>query len=155
MNLEQQAYLDDYLSSLNEKDRAAITQCSAEYFCSDEYNANECARLVNAGIKTASCSLKAGYDIENESLPEMGYLTVVLNWKQKPVCIVKLTEVSICPFNKVTREFAASEGEGDGSYEWWREAHIQFFTQYAATIGATFTETSDLVLERFEKVYPL
>lgn len=155
MKKAHQTYLDQYLATLTETERQAIPQTNAECFCADEYNANECARLVNIGQKTASCSLKEGWEFDNEPLPEVGALTVVLSWAEEPVCIIKVTEVSICPFNEVTADFAAAEGEGDGSYEWWRNAHIEFFTQYAQTIGVKFTETSLLVLERFEKVYPL
>ncbi|MGF1736475.1 ASCH domain-containing protein [Photobacterium satsumensis] len=155
MDIKQMDFLEQYLSTLTQSDRDAIPQVIAEYFCADEYNANECARLINQGIKRASCSLKAGYDAEDEALPKLGRLSVVLNWAQEPVCIIKLTDVSICPFNKVTPEFATLEGEGDLSYPWWREAHIRFFTKYAASLDIEFTESSDLVLERFEKVYPL
>ncbi len=155
MNSQQQAYLDGYLSQLTEHEKEAVPQTIAEYFCADEYNANECARLINEGIKRASCSLKQGYEIEDEPLPEVGRLTVVLNWNEEPVCIVRLTEVSICPFDQVSREFAEAEGEGDGTYEWWREAHLKFFTKYAAELGVTFNENAELVLERFEKVYPV
>lgn len=154
MNELQQAFLDEYLSSLPESENTTDAEVIAEYYCADEYNANECARLVNAGFKKASCSLKAAYDLESESLPKIGQLTVVLNWAQEPVCIVKMTDVSICPFNQVTPEFAKLEGEGDGSYKWWKEAHIAFFTEYAAQEGLEFNENSELVLERFEKVYP-
>ena len=155
MNQKQTEFLNQYLSLLTPQERESIPQTLAEYFCADEYNANECARLINAGIKKATCSLKEAYQIENEPIPQVGRLTVVLNWAQEPVCIVRLTEVSTCPFNEVSREFAEAEGEGDGTYEWWRKAHIKFFTEYAAEIGAQFNETSELVLERFEKVYPL
>ncbi|MGC9404374.1 ASCH domain-containing protein [Vibrio genomosp. F10 str. 9ZC157] len=154
MNAVQQAYLDQYLSTLTPTEQLKSCKAIAEHYCADEYNANECARLISLGIKRASCSLKAGYEAENEPLPEVGLLTVVLNWKQEPVCIVKMTEVSICPFNQVTREFAESEGEGDGSYECWRAAHINFFSKYAQEVGVEFNETSNLVLERFVKVYP-
>ncbi|GAK84193.1 hypothetical protein JCM19238_1759 [Vibrio ponticus] len=154
MNQQQRAFLDSYLSTLTDEQRAAIPQVYAEYFCADEYNANECARLVAQGIKRASCSLKQGYDLDQEPLPKVGRLTVVLNWQQEPVCITRHTDVQICPFNQVTAEFAALEGEGDGSYQWWSKAHIKFFTQYAHEVGATFNENSELVLEKFEKVYP-
>jgi uncharacterized protein YhfF len=154
MNKEQQKFLDQYLSTLNKVERDSIPQFLAEYFCADEYNANECARLIDNQIKRASCSLKACYDVENEPFPEIGRITVVLNWNQDPVCIIKLIEVSYCPFNKVTSEFAESEGEGDGTYEWWRKAHINFFTKYASEIGESFNESSELVLERFQKVFP-
>ncbi|MGR5065221.1 ASCH domain-containing protein [Photobacterium sp. DNB22_13_2] len=155
MNKEQKDFLEQYLATLSQSERDAIPEIIAEYFCADEYNANECARLINQGIKRASCSLKAGYDAEDEALPKVGRLSVVLNWAQEPVCIIKLKDVSVCPFNEVTPEFAALEGEGDRSYPWWREAHIKFFSKYAASLDIEFTELSDLVLERFEKVYPL
>lgn len=112
----QEAFLDAYLATLDVAERAAIPQIVVEHFCDDEFNANECARLIDAGIK--------------------------------------LTDVSICPFHLVSPEFAESEGEGDGSYGWWRQAHLDFFNRYAAGIGITFTEQSELVLERFEKVFP-
>ncbi|ERB65287.1 ASCH domain-containing protein [Vibrio coralliilyticus OCN008] len=155
MTPQQQAYLNEYLTTLSPQQRESIPDTIAEYFCADEFNANECARLINEGTKRASCSLKQGYAIEQEPLPQVGRITVVLNWQQEPVCIIRLTEVSICPFDQVTEEFARSEGEGDLSYEWWRDAHIKFFTQYAGQIGAKFDLQSELVLERFEKVYPL
>lgn len=155
MKPEYQAYIEQYLSQLSEQERNAVPQVTAEHFCADEFNANECARLINQRIKTATCSLKQGYDIDNDPLPEVGRLTLVLNWQQEPVCIVKVTEVSVCPFDQVSEAFAYAEGEGDRSYQWWHKAHLDFFTQYAAEIGADFQQDSELVLERFEKVYPL
>lgn len=155
MTPRQQAFLDAYLEALDEPARGAIPQIVAEHFCADEANANECARLIDAGIKRASCSLKAGYARDSEPLPQVDRLCLVLNWAQEPVCIVRLTEVSCCAFEAVSAAFAAEEGEGDGSYAWWRQAHLAFFTAYARDIGVSFDENAELVLERFEKVYPL
>jgi len=68
----QQAFLNCYLSTLNDTERATIPQINAEHFCADEWNANTCASLINTGIKTASCSLRAGYAIEQEPEPVVG-----------------------------------------------------------------------------------
>ena len=155
MTPQQQAFLEQYLAQLSDEQRSQVAQVHAEHFCADEYNANECARLIDQGIKTATCGLKQGYVIEGEALPQVGRLTVVLDWAQKPICIVKVTSVECCPFNQVSETFAQAEGEGDGTYQWWRDAHIAFFSADAEEIGATFDEASELVLERFEKVYPL
>lgn len=155
MTPHQQAFMDAYLSTLSAAERGAIPQRVAEHFCADEANANECARLIAAGIKRASCSLLAGYEQANEPLPQVGRLCLVLNWAQQPVCIVQLTEVSICPFEAVDAAFAAAEGEGDGTLAWWHDAHVAFFTAFAADVGLSFNEQSELVLEHFEKVYPL
>ncbi|MGI9278256.1 MAG: hypothetical protein ACR2PX_01305 [Endozoicomonas sp.] len=51
MNEIQRAYLDRYLDSLSEQERARYTTFSADYFCADESNANLCAELVRQGKK--------------------------------------------------------------------------------------------------------
>ncbi|MGR5175126.1 ASCH domain-containing protein [Vibrio parahaemolyticus] len=154
MTPKQRAFVAQYLNTIPEDQRFNVDDIMAEHFCADEYNANECARLINIGVKTASCSLKAAYDIEQEPLPEVGRLSVVLDWKQNPVCIIQLTSVEVSPFDQVTDEFAYAEGEGDRSYSWWRQAHLKFFNEYAAYLNIAFSEQDELVLERFEKVFP-
>ncbi|MFA0441850.1 RNA-binding protein [Vibrio sp. 10N.286.49.C2] len=155
MTPQQSAFLNEYLTTLSQHERSRIPDVVAEYFCADEYNANECARLINAGIKTASCSLKIGYDIDHEPLPQIGRVAVVLNWAQMPICIIKLTDVLICPFDSVTEEFAYQEGEGDRTYDSWRRTHIDFFQRHSSELGHHFTTRDELVLELFEKVYPV
>ena len=150
----QQAFLNCYLSTLNDTERAAIPQINAEHFCADEWNANTCASLINTGIKTASCSLRAGYAIEQEPEPVVGQLTVVLDWQQQPVCIIKVIRIEYCQFKDVTPEFAALEGEGDRSYASWRSSHQAFFSQDAYELGISFDEDSELILEYFTKVFP-
>ncbi|MCG9628048.1 ASCH domain-containing protein [Vibrio mediterranei] len=154
MTPKQQIFLNQYLEQLTTSERASIKDVIAEHFCGDEYNANQCAKLINEGIKTASCSLKAGYEIEQEPLPQVGRLSVVLDWDQNPICIIKLTSVEVCPFNQVSEAFAYAEGEGDRTYQWWKQAHLRFFEWYANELNITFSEYDDLVLERFEKVFP-
>ncbi|REC95471.1 ASCH domain-containing protein [Kushneria indalinina] len=115
---------------------------------------DECARLIDARIKQASCGWIESWRVENEPLPRAGQLTVVLDSLDAPVCIIALTSVTICRFDEVTPAFAALEGEGDGSYAWWHREHLRFFQNEAARLGAVFTDASELVLERFEKVFP-
>lgn len=155
---EQKIFLEHYLETLTDKEKSAIANLdnvTAEYFCADEMNANECAKLVNRGKKTASCSLKEAWDYDGDPLPNVGALTIVTDWNRAPVCIIKTTEMTIAKFSEVTPDFAKAEGEGDGSYEWWREAHINFFTAYAKKFGNQFSEDTELVLEHFKKVYPI
>lgn len=72
MTPQQEAFLDQYLASLPSDQRETRTDTIAEHFCADEYNANQCAKLINQGIKTASCSLKEGYDIEGDPYQKSG-----------------------------------------------------------------------------------
>lgn len=153
MKAHHQAYLEQYLQTLSEDEKGKIDQVVAEYFCADEWNANECAKLVSEGTKTATCSLHAAYAADGEPLPEKGRLMIVLDWDEQPVCIIETTEVTEVPFYKITAEFAYAEGEGDRSYESWRKAHIGFFEYVCEEVGLEWSEDKLIVCERFKVVY--
>jgi uncharacterized protein YhfF len=108
---------------------------------------DELAQLVIDGKKTATCSSYALYELENEPLPTADDYSIILNRDEQPVAIIKTVEVSLVPMNKVTEEFAISEGEG--SYEDWKSAHVRFFTGELQAVGLKFSEDMLLVCERF------
>ncbi len=110
--------------------------------------------LVLAGVKTATCSALWAWEAEGAPLPQVGQHTVVLDANEQPLCIIETTEVEIRPFAEVDAEFAAAEGEGDCSLEYWRRGHWRFFTRSLATIGRVPTGEMPLVCERFRLVYP-
>lgn len=56
------------------------------------------------------------------------------------------------PMNEVTEEFAVAEGEGDLTYNYWRDTHIQFFTKELSELGLSFSEDMLLVCERFKLI---
>lgn len=154
MDARYKGYFQSYASTLSEPQRSEILDVETTYFCDDEYNTNECARLVSVGKKRATCSVKEAYRIEGEELPKVGQHQIVLDWKKNPVCIVKITNVDFCPFGLVSREFAESEGEGDGTFEWWYKAHNDFFTQDCKlAYDIDFNDSTELVLVSFELVY--
>lgn len=153
MNEEQAAYLTRYLATLPVEQRAEHCNVSADYFCTDEKNANICADLILKGEKTASCSMKYWYESGLEPMPKVGTLQVVTNWDGKPTSITQITDVWECKFSEVSAEFAASEGEGDRSLAWWREAHWDFFSAECQEQGLEPSTEMMLVLERFQVVY--
>ncbi|GEK60147.1 RNA-binding protein [Marinococcus halophilus] len=113
---------------------------------------DELAELVVSGVKTATCSAYMFYEIENEPLPSIGDYSIILNKAGDPVCIIQTTSVKIMPMNEVPEEFAEAEGEGDRSYEYWWNAHEQFFTEALEEVGEIFREDMTVVCERFEVV---
>lgn len=153
MKAEHQAYLDKYLQSLPTEASKKMAPVVAEYFCGDEWNANECARLVLEGTKTATCSLKVAYELEGENLPQVGQLMVVLNWDEDPVCIIETSSIEHRPFNAVSEEFAFAEGEGDRSYLSWHSSHSQFFQSVCDELNIVWSEDRELVCERFKVVF--
>ncbi|PMM11729.1 RNA-binding protein [Vibrio breoganii] len=153
MDEKSQSYLNVYLESLPSDIANKYTSFSADYFCADEYNANLCAQLILRGEKRASCSMEYWYSHEGEAMPAVGHLQVVTDWQGSPICIIEITSVDTCKYCDVSAEFAALEGEGDKSLEWWREAHWKFFSLECQELGITPTQEMLLVLERFKVVY--
>lgn len=114
----------------------------------------ELGALILAGVKTATCSSLWEWEAEGTALPHVGQHTVVLGADEQPLCIIETTEVEIRPFAEVDAEFAAAEGGGDRSLEYWRRGHWSFFTRTLARIGRVPTDEMPLVCERFRLVYP-
>ncbi|GHB07629.1 ASCH domain-containing protein [Salinicola rhizosphaerae] len=156
MNLTpaQSDFLQRYRDSTEMIDGAQMPGVVAECFGDRPVLIDECARLIHAGIKRASCSWLAVYRAGQQPLPEVGQLTIVLDSAELPVCIIRLTAIDICRFDDVSPEFATLEGEGDGSYSWWHREHLRFFRRQAAELNIAFTGDAELLLEYFEKVFP-
>jgi uncharacterized protein YhfF len=115
--------------------------------------ADELGALIAQGTKTGTCSALWEWEAEGNPIPEVGLVTVVLDGKGEPLCIVETTEVTICKYNEVDADFARAEGEGDLSLAYWREAHRYFFSRILSKIGKEFTEEMPLVCERFKLIY--
>lgn len=115
-------------------------------------DADELADLVVQGKKRGTCSLYKLYEIDNDPLPEVGQYDIVLNSKDEPVVLIQNRKVEIVPMKDVTKEFALSEGEGDGTCEYWWNAHVEFFSELVKEYDLTFTTDDLLVCETFEVV---
>jgi uncharacterized protein YhfF len=107
--------------------------------------------LVRDGPKRATASNYSWYRDDGEPMPALGDLSVVLDGEGEPLCVIRTTGVEVRTFGQVDEEFAWTEGEGDRSLAHWRQAHIQFF----ASEGRPVNENSDVVLERFELLWPV
>jgi len=143
-----------YLDSLPAGRSVSSTSYETWFFCDNEESANELGGLVQAGVKTATCSLVWWYEAEGERIPEAGDLSVITNWDGDPMCVIETTEVEIKPFNQVDEQFAYDEGEGDRSLAFWRDAHLSFFSRECAAIGREVEEAIPVVCERFRVVFP-
>lgn len=153
MNEVQNKFLEKYLKSLNAKEGIKHPNTIVSYFCADEENANICSDLVLRGEKTSTCSMKYWYESGLEPMPEVGNLQVVTDWDGNPTSIIEITDVSECKFCDVTAQFAALEGEGDKSLEWWRKVHWDFFSIECEELGIKPSDDMVLVLEKFKVVY--
>jgi molybdopterin-guanine dinucleotide biosynthesis protein A/uncharacterized protein YhfF len=118
-------------------------------FGADPETATELGLLVRDGAKRATASLRSEYG-PGEPLPEPGDLSVILDGAGMPLCVIRTADVEIRRFGDVDEEFAWTEGEGDRSLAYWRDAHLRFF----ASQGVDVSDDDDVVLERFELLWP-
>ena len=125
----------------------------AFFFGDSEAMADELGDLVLRGIKRATAGSLWSYEEEERPTPQPGDLSIVTNWSGQPLCVIETQSIEVMPFREVTAEFAATEGEGDGSLSFWQQAHREFFIRDCARLGKQFIEAMPVVCERFAVVY--
>ena len=95
--------------------------------------------LVLKGRKTATTSI-----YHENSVSKIGEESILIYSNEKKACIVKTKKVIITEFKNITKELAELEGEGD--FEEWKTAHIEFFQ----AIKPDFDENTEVEFEIFE-----
>jgi len=76
----------------------------------------------------------------------------ITDWDGMPHCVIRITAVTILPFNEVTFDIAKREGE-DECLETWQEGHRRFFKEDGEIEGYEFSEDMPVVFQDFEAVY--
>jgi uncharacterized protein YhfF len=115
---------------------------------------DDLADLVVSGVKRATASLLRYYSEGDEPLPRIGAFALVVDGTGAPRCIFRITHVDVKPLSAVDARFAWDEGEGDRGLAWWMAVHRAFFTRQAARDNFIFHDEIEVVLERFEVVWP-
>ena len=114
---------------------------------------NTLAQLVIDGTKTLTCSSLREYQVENEPLPEVGDVSIILDESDEPKCIIENIKVYTIKYSDVDEEIAFKEGEGNRTLEYWRKAHLEFFEWVYKEIGHEFNEDEEIVVEEFKMIY--
>lgn len=108
--------------------------------------------LIRVGGKRAGTSLLWALEADAEALPLVGDIEIVLNHLRRPSVVTRIVEVQVVPFDRVTADYAAVEGEGDGSLEYWRRVHWSFFARECSRIRRQPSESMPVVCGTFEVV---
>ncbi len=115
-----------------------------------EAQSRELIELTCTGQKRAGTSLLWTHERDDEPIPRPGDIAIVLDHRNEPVLVTRPIQVDVVPYCDVTAEYAACEGEGDGSLDYWREVHWAFFSRECVRIGRTVDLSMPLVCCRFE-----
>lgn len=114
---------------------------------------SELCRMIVASQKRATASLALWYGADREALPRVGELRIVLDGAGIPRSVIEITEVREGPLDSADAQFAANEGEGDGSLEYWLAEHRRFFARELAAEGLALSDKVQVIFERFRLVW--
>jgi uncharacterized protein YhfF len=115
----------------------------------------ELLALIRSGRKRAGTSLLWAVQAEGEALPEVGQIEIVVDHQNRPALVTRITRVDIVAYNDVRAEYAAIEGEGDGSLAYWHDAHWAYFSRECQRLGREPSETMPVVCSVFELLHVL
>jgi uncharacterized protein YhfF len=115
--------------------------------------ADQLCELVLQGKKKATACLVWEAELDPDNAPALHGYSVITDFDGNPKCIIRTTEIRVLPFNDVDEDFAADEGEGDRSLEYWRRVHWDYFTRKCEEMGKPAGTTMLVMCERFEVLY--
>jgi uncharacterized protein YhfF len=110
----------------------------------------ELLALIRSGRKKAGTGLLWAYEADDQVLPQEGVIEIVIDHNNEPALVTRIMRVEIVTYSDVSAEYAALEGEGDGSLEYWRKAHWAFFSRECKRIGREPTQDMPVICSVFE-----
>lgn len=125
----------------------------SDHFGFTEEVANSCAELVLSGTKRMTSHSLLGLQFRGEKLPQLGDLNIITDWEGRAKGIIRTVKVRLKPFFSISAEHARLEGEGDGSLEYWKKSHWEYYSQELEAFGKTPVVSMIIVCEEFELIY--
>jgi uncharacterized protein YhfF len=111
--------------------------------------------LIVSGRKRAGTGLLWAYQHDREPIAQTGDIEIVVDHRNQPALVTRIVSSEVIAFNQVSHEYAAIEGEGDGSLEYWRKGHWSFFSRECKRIGREPSESMPVICNVFEVLHVL
>ena len=108
--------------------------------------ADEALKLVLTGIKRAIDAPLRDFEVSGVALPKLGDHAVVIDGRNRPRCVLRVTETAIAPFASVDAAFAFDVGEGDQSRDGWLRDR--------RAANNAIADDTPMVFTRFTVVWP-
>jgi uncharacterized protein YhfF len=114
--------------------------------------ADEMLGRVRHGAVRATADLAGDLAHRGEALPRIGARRVVCDGRGVPALVLRTVELRLATFREVDSDFALDAGHGD--LRSWREQHRAGWERSSAARDAVWSESDEIVLERFRVVWP-
>ena len=115
---------------------------------------DELLALVLEGKKRSATTLVREMEAEGYPEPRAGEYSVILDGSGSPRAVIRTVSVRRARFSDVDEDHAYWEGEDDRTLESYRREHARYYRRRGEALGFTFSEDMEVILERFELVYP-
>jgi RimJ/RimL family protein N-acetyltransferase/uncharacterized protein YhfF len=109
--------------------------------------------LIRSGRKRAGTGLLWAYEHDGGHIASVGDIEIVVDHLHEPAIVSRIVSSEVVPFARVTAEYAAIEGEGDGSLDHWRQAHWSYFSRECRRIGRVPDESMPVICCVFEVLH--
>lgn len=152
MTNEIDSYWNEYLLTLPEGERQQ-TYYEAESWGNSDELADVIATVIFSGAKTTTSRLEWEREKSNDPIDKIGNKSIVLDAKQRPVCIVELTDVFIKPFNQVDAAFVYNYGEGSRDMDFWNKNMWEYYVEECTEIGLQATPDMPMICQVFKVIY--
>ncbi|MFJ4038849.1 ASCH domain-containing protein [Microbacterium sp. NPDC090007] len=133
---------------------ASDSAFTVEHFGDTPELADELLHAVLGGRKRATSALVREFTVDGDPRPRIGMHVIVCDGRGTPRVILRTVELRIGDFGSVDDKFAADEGGRDRTLDGWRAGHRRYFTRVSSAWQTPWSESEDIVFERFRVVWP-
>ena len=155
MTTTVKAFWQAYLDQVADRSSAEARFCEAYQIGNSAAAADEGARLILEGQKTATSMLAAELTGPEAIQLQAGSLSIVLNGRGEPVCVVETIRLERKRFGEVDEVFAKAYGEWDRTLATWRRHNMAYYKPVAEALGLRADDSLALMCEWFRVVYPI
>lgn len=115
----------------------------------------ELLALIASGRKRAGTGLLWAYQHDHEPIAQVGDIEIVVDHLHRPALVTRIVSSQVLAFDQVSADYAAIEGEGDGSLAYWRKGHWNFFSRECRRIGREPADDMPVICNVFEVLHVL
>lgn len=114
---------------------------------------DEEVQLILEGMKNTACGVLWAWDLDQTPFPEVGQITVVLDGRSQPRCIIQATNITILPFNEMEQHYLECGLSDAQTVAQFCAVYWRYFTRSLEEIGRRPSPNMPVVCEEFELLY--
>lgn len=152
MTAEIDNFWNAYLLTLPEAERN-LTYSEAESWGNSDELADTIAAAILSGAKTTTSRLEWERQKSNDPGEKIGDISIVLDGKQRPVCIVQVVDIFLKPFDQVDAAFVYNYGEGSRDMDFWNKNMWDYYVGECAEIGLQATRDMPMICTVFKVIF--